>query len=191
LIDRSITTYIRTFTGRQCWPLNPKPEDICIEDIAHALSNICRFGGHVREFYSVAQHSVLVSRTVPPDLALCGLLHDASEAYLCDIMRPIKPHFPGYAEVEERLMTAIAQVFDFQWPPPPEIKAADMRLLVTERRDLMPDRQCPHTDGKNYEPLSERIEPWLPATASVAFMQRYLEVTHSQRFLNHLAGSVK
>jgi uncharacterized protein len=82
--------WIQTYTGKQFWPLSPLPEDIVIEDIAHALSMQCRFGGHVRTFYSVAQHSVHVSLLVEPQYALWGLLHDAAEAYLVDLPRPIK-----------------------------------------------------------------------------------------------------
>src|ERR1017187_10636100 len=76
---------ITTFSGIHFWPLLPNPADIRIEDIAHALSNQCRFAGHAREFYSVAEHSVRVSQLCPPEDALWGLLHDASEAYLTDV----------------------------------------------------------------------------------------------------------
>lgn len=109
--------WIQTFTGRAFWPLRPRAEDVRIEDIAHALAMKCRFGGMTRQFYSVAQHSVLVSRIVPPADALWGLLHDAAEAYLPDVCRPIKDRvefaMDGSAEsfrrIESILLVAIAQ----------------------------------------------------------------------------------
>src|SRR5271165_7548492 len=82
--------WIQTYTGRVMYPLDPRPEEINIIDIAHALSNLCRFTGHVRTFYSVAEHSVRVSQHCDPKDALWGLLHDASEAYLADMSRPMK-----------------------------------------------------------------------------------------------------
>ena len=93
-------TWFLTTTGRQFWPASPDPEQIQIEDIAHALSNLCRFGGHTREFYSVAQHSVLVSQNVPDDLRLVGLMHDATEAYCGDMIRPLKNVLPEFKELE-------------------------------------------------------------------------------------------
>jgi hypothetical protein len=176
LIERTISNYTRTYTGRKFWPLNPRHEDVCIEDIAGHLSKICRFGGATRTHYSVAQHSVLASNIVSPRNRLAALLHDASEAYIGDVCRPIKPHFQGYADLEDRLMRIIADVFGFEYPFDAEIKVADMRLLVTERRDLMPDRECPHTETA-YRPLDEIIEPWAHETARFHFLQRYQEVT--------------
>lgn len=82
--------WIQTFTGKQFWPLAPKASDVCIEDIAHALSLKCRFGGHVKKFYSVAEHCVRVMKILKPADQLWGLMHDAAEAYLPDIAAPIK-----------------------------------------------------------------------------------------------------
>lgn len=88
--------WIQTYTGRQFWPLDPKPEEVCIEDIAHALSQQCRYAGHTIRFYSVAQHSVEIALRVPRAAALWGLLHDAAEAYLVDLPRPVKYLMPAY-----------------------------------------------------------------------------------------------
>ena len=132
--------WIQTFTGKQFWPLDPRPGDIHIEDIAHALSNICRFTGHCRTFYSVAEHSVRVAATLPQRCELWGLLHDASEAYLCDLPRPVKRSGALgvlYCEAERKLSMAVAEKFALDWPEPPEVKLADDILLVTEQRDLM------------------------------------------------------
>ena len=104
--------FIQTFTGRMFWPIDPQPDEVDIEDIAHALSNVCRFCGHTREFYSVAQHSVLVSEIVPAAFALEGLLHDATEAYISDVARPVKPYLTNYKEIEINLYRAIAKRFN-------------------------------------------------------------------------------
>jgi 5'-deoxynucleotidase YfbR-like HD superfamily hydrolase len=105
------TCWIQTYSGIKMHPLSPTEEEISIEDIAHALSNLCRFTGHCNKFYSVAQHSVLVSVYSPRDYAMWGLLHDASEAYLNDIARPIKisDEYNTYRKIEENLMKVIAK----------------------------------------------------------------------------------
>src|SRR5690606_4110631 len=99
---------IRTFTGIYVDVFDPTPEMICIEDIAHALAHQCRFAGHVKRFYSVAQHSVMCSRMVDRLYQMEALLHDASEAYLLDIPKPIKEKIVGYKEMEDRMMGLIA-----------------------------------------------------------------------------------
>jgi len=127
---------IRTFTGKYFDPFNPDPEMICIEDIAHALSHQCRFGGHLPEFYSVAEHCYHVSNAVPAEHRLAGLLHDASEAYLLDIPRPLKSRLTNYKEVEDKLMRVIAQKFGFEYPLHESVKKADETLLVWEWEQL-------------------------------------------------------
>jgi 5'-deoxynucleotidase YfbR-like HD superfamily hydrolase len=128
---------IVTYSGTWIKPLEPDPELITIEDIAHSLSNACRFTGHVRDFYSVGQHSILCSWIVPVEDRLCALLHDASEAYLSDFASPIKQQ-PGfgelYKEVEGRLMEAIAVRFGIEWPMPDTVEWADKVLLRSEQR---------------------------------------------------------
>jgi 5'-deoxynucleotidase YfbR-like HD superfamily hydrolase len=123
--------------GRQLYPFDMRPEDVDIEEIAHALSMLCRFNGHCREFYSVAQHSVLIAQALPPDLALVGLLHDATEAYCGDMIRPLKRSMPAYREVEDRIWSVIAERFGLPQELPPDVKEADTRMLQTERRDLL------------------------------------------------------
>lgn len=165
--------WIQTFTGRRFWPLDPRAEDIRIEDIAHALSNICRFTGHTLKFYSVAQHSVLVSRIVPPADALWGLLHDASEAYLTDIAKPVKesPAFAEYKLAEDKLARVVAEAFSLPWPMPASVKKADCVLLATERRDVM--RSTDLAWNVPAEPMLRRITPWTPEAAEQAFLDRY------------------
>jgi hypothetical protein len=123
---------IRTFTGEYINISDPKPEEIHIEDIAHALSLHCRFGGHTRDHYSVAEHSIWVMNMVSEEFKLSALLHDASEAYLMDIPSPIKKLIPDYIKIEDNLMTAIAESLGFQYPLPSAVKEADKFALEWE-----------------------------------------------------------
>ena len=165
---------IVTYTGRIIDPINPHPDDIAIEDIAHALANSCRWTGHVRKFYSVAEHSVRVATHLPQKLHLDGLLHDASEAYLSDLSRPIKQHSGLgyiYLEVEARLMQVISDKFLLDWPMHPLVKDADNQLLWAEVRDLMPpmkdDRLLQWSTETTYKQI---IEPWDPVRAEAMFL---------------------
>ena len=162
-------SWIMTFSGKRFYPLAPRIEDIDIVDIAHALSNICRFTGHVRSFYSVAQHSVLCAQYAPDRLKLALLLHDASEAYLCDVARPVK-HAPGmapYRAAEQHLQTLIGQRFGVSFEDS-IIHDIDNRMLMTERRDLM---DCTQTwSVGNLAPYPEPIRPMQPAQAELALL---------------------
>jgi len=137
--------YIGTFTGKQFWPLDPRPEEVCLEDIAHALANICRFNGHTNRFYSVARHclnveALLKQRGFDKRIRLYGLLHDAAEAYICDIPRPLKHFMPEYRETEDAVQKAIYKHFGLTWPTAEEekaIKAADDYVLALEAKKLM------------------------------------------------------
>lgn len=128
---------IRTFTGKYINPCKPDPDLIYIEDIAHALSMQPRFGGHLPVFYSVAQHCVEVMRSVSGEIRMGALLHDASEAYLIDVPRPVKEQLLNYREIECTLMEVIADKFGFQWPLHEDIKAADEMNLQKEWDCLM------------------------------------------------------
>lgn len=158
---------IRTYTGKYVDPLNMTEDDICIEDIAHALSQIPRFGGHLPQFYSVAQHSVLVCSEFTkvhtmefPTLRIAGLLHDASEAYLLDIPKPIKDRIPEYGACEEKIMCKVANKYDFDYPLPDAIKRMDTLVLEMEWNYLMlkqvPEFIC-----------------WSPEIAERAFLQTF------------------
>jgi hypothetical protein len=134
-----------TFTGKKFWTMDPAPEDICIEDIAHALSLICRYGGHSKHFYSVAQHSINVSRVLCEDgfnerIQLYGLLHDASEAYICDIPRPLKEQIHGYIQYEDMIQAVV--YFHFYIGQPDKyitdlVKYVDDLVLYNEAKILM------------------------------------------------------
>lgn len=128
--------WITTYTGGKFHFLNPTEDEIDIVDIAHALSMKCRFSGHCRQFYSVAEHSIRVAELLPLKLKLSGLMHDAAEAYIPDIARPIKVAF-GLREVEDRIMAVIRDKYNLVTSP--KIKEADNILIATEARDLMPN----------------------------------------------------
>jgi hypothetical protein len=156
-------------------PLAPDPADICIEDIAHALSNQCRFAGHTRVHYSTAQHSVMASWIVAPPYRLVTLLHDASEAYLSDIAAPVKHDVEFgsfYRSFEAQLERVIAEKYGLEYPYPPAVKFADDVMLRSEQRDLMPCQV--RVPGAAY--LDYTIEPWLPAEAESRFLARYAEL---------------
>lgn len=122
-----------TFTGIRFHPLSPKPEDISLVDIAHALSQVNRFGGHTRIPYSVAAHSILVSQMLPGRLRLQGLLHDAAEAYLGDMISPVKACVPEFRRMEKNLFKVIAQRFGIPATLDPLVKEADLAALKAER----------------------------------------------------------
>ena len=171
------TGWIQTHTGRQFFPLEPEEGDINIVDIAHALAQQCRFSGHTSVFYSIAEHSVRAAGLLPAPLALWGLLHDASEAYLVDIPRPLKcmPEFAGYREAEARLQSMIYRKYGLIGDPPPELKAADDTLVLTEGRDLLGLQVAPW--GIAGRPLAEPIlYPWTPDEAEGAFDRVFSEL---------------
>lgn len=167
--------WILTFSGRQFWPLAPRVEDVCLIDIAHALSCICRFNGHVREFYSVAQHCVLASYLVHPRYAREALLHDAPEAYLCDLPRSLKQHewMTHYRTAERRLEEVIADTFHLKLEEMGGVREVDNRLLLTECRDLMSAGYGLIDESRCYE---QTIVPWLSIEAERKFLARFEEL---------------
>lgn len=172
-----VGNWIQTYTGRKFWPLDPRPEEVCVEDIAHALSLVCRFGGHCKEFYSVAQHSVFVSKYCP-NYPLWGLLHDAAEAYLGDLTRPLKVSLLDagvsfYADAEAGVMRAVCDHFGLTYDQLKEVKDADRVLLYTERRDLFA-QQLDWLPGPI--PMRFTIVPMAPRQAECYFLDTYREL---------------
>lgn len=169
------SAWIQTASGGKFHFLAPRPEEILIQDIAHALSHLCRFNGHSK-FYSVAEHSVRVSWAVPPELQLKALLHDAAEAYCGDMTRPLKNLCPDYEAIEINVRDAIFKKFGLSPGVEPEIKQADRTLLVTEARDLLSSgtedwQGCLAAwDLENCEPLRTKIRPWAASFAKGTFL---------------------
>lgn len=192
--------WIQTYSGRQVWPLEATGE-FALEDIAHALSQICRYGGHSKSFYSVAEHSVLASKIVPPEHAKWGLFHDAAEAYIGDIVRPIKRHMyigsggvdvndagqlieavrmnlQVLKRVENKLLTTLSTLFELDWPPPwEEIEQADLSLLLAERKELLSAPPSPWTEVEAAAKVVDvRIEGLWPLAAKELFLNRAAEL---------------
>jgi len=171
--------WMQTYTGRQFWPLDPRPDEIHIEDIAHSLALQCRYAGHCEVFYSVAEHSWRVSKVCDPPGALWGLLHDAAEAYLVDLPRPVKRFSElgaCYREIEARLMVFIADRFGLEMPEPADVKRSDDFLLRWEQRDLMKPPPMPWREQGGALPKGV-IAPMTPTVAEAAFLMRFSELT--------------
>lgn len=167
--------YIRTFTGKKLYWSRIAEHDYDIRDIAHALSMKCRWSGHTKKFFSVAQHSVMVSRIGPVEHRMAGLLHDASEAYMPDFPSPLKwwlieQGFETLQTLEDMMDSIIAEKFGFEYPRDPAVKLADLVMLATEHRDLMP----PSPERAHMaEPLPLVLQSWTPARAEDIFLREY------------------
>lgn len=175
---RDRTNWIETFTGKQFWPLDPRPEEIDIRDIAHALAMQCRFTGHCLRFASVAEHCVLASRLVPSEWAREALLHDAPETYIHDMASPIKRSFGGYKDTENKIEAAVITRYGLKALPWPVVKGVDMRLAVTER-----DRNMTKNTWE-WDPIFDDVAPyislelplWSPIAAEFHFLERAKEL---------------
>ena len=158
--------------------LHPETSEFTIEDIAHGLSNTCRFSGQCEPFYSVAQHSVSTSLIVPPAFAMHGLLHDGSEAFMCDLPSPLKQLLPSYQQIEEHVQSVIVDRFvTVTDPTHSKVKLADLRMLATERRDYMPYPNAvpwPVLDG--IKTLDARKDALTPKEAKYEFLERYYQL---------------
>ncbi len=178
-------SWIQTYSGLRFDFINPHPSMIDIKDIAHSLANQCRFNGHCKEFYSVAEHSVhvatLVSKT-NPELLMEALLHDAAEAYIGDMVSPLKAILPEYKVIERRVEETIAARFGLQFPFHPVIKQADQQLLVDEKNQL-------HLHPNNYEwyvekafnpDFGRRFTKLAPVGAEALFLHCFRRATQAR-----------
>lgn len=171
--------WMQTYTGVQFWPLDPRADEIKIVDIAHALSNMCRYAGHCCDFYSVAEHSILVSYLVPREDALAGLLHDATEAYLVDVPRPIKGYLGGYHEFEHRLWLSVAEAFDLAVELPESVKIADNAILLAEAEQIMGPKPAPwNVPGVAAD---VKIECLPPREAKDRFLARFCQLIDARK----------
>lgn len=189
---------MQTFTGRQFYPLSPRAEDIDPLDIAHALSLLCRYNGHVDRFYSVAEHCVLMSRWIADQidtiddeqahlLSLEALLHDATEAYMGDMIRPLKLSMPAYKNAEALVQMEVWQRFDLPRISYPDgstaychdarlVREADTRILLDERNVLMAGKAPAAWGQDDLAPLGVTVEGWLPARAEHEYLSRLEEL---------------
>lgn len=174
-MNTNIRPDILTSTGRYFDYTNGQ-NVITVQEVAYALANICRFGGHCRPFYSVAEHSIRVSEIVPLQDAMWGLLHDAAEAYLGDVPRPLKNLLPDYRKIEKRIEAEILPKLGLKGPKPDSVKHADVVMLATEQRDLMPAHDDQWALIEGIDPLPDRIVPMTPYWACMKFMDRYHEI---------------
>jgi len=175
-------SFIQTLSGKHFDYLNAQTDDVDIEDIATALSNICRFAGHLPEFYSVAQHSVLCSQIVPQEYAFEALMHDAAEAYCQDIPAPLKRLLPDYRRIETLVDDLIRSKFGLPLHQSDLIKYADLTMLATERRDLELDDGTPWLILEGI-PASDLIQvvPLRPGQAYGLFMKRFNELSEARQ----------
>lgn len=167
--------WMQTWMGGAFYILDPRASEVHIQDIAHALSMLCRYNGHTSKFYSVAEHSVTLSYAVAPGNALAALFHDASEAYLGDMIRPLKRYDDFYKEVERNLMRVIMNKFHITHIPQ-QVKDYDTRILVDERDALMATPPQPWFANENVRPLGVKIVGYEPRRARTMFLNRYREL---------------
>jgi len=153
----------------------PTHDSFTVDDIAQGLAMLCRFAGQSCQFYSVAQHSVLVSRLVPPEDAYAGLMHDAAEAFLGDVSKPLKGLLPDYQRIEKSVEAAIFPILEVPTLMPASVKRADLIALATEQHRLMPDRAGRSYAG-GHDPLDIDISEMTWREAKDAFLNRYAEV---------------
>lgn len=174
--------WMQTFTGKPFYVMDPHPEDIDAIDIAHGISMQCRYNGHVSRFYSVAEHCVLVSDYLAesgasPHDVLYGLLHDGTESYVGDMVRPLKKHMPDFSAAEDVVMGAIAARFGLisaEMPQP--VREADTRILLDERAELCATPPNAWTVD-DLTPLGVRIRGWDPAVAKEMYLGTLEDLT--------------
>jgi hypothetical protein len=175
--------WVATFlSGCGFFPYDPCPEEVFLEDIAHALSQQCRYGGAVRRHYSIAEHGYLISCVVEqvhpdrPDLAMGGLHHDDEEAYLIDWPRPIKLHLPMYPLIVDPIHACIADVLDLPLDAihAPEIKEFDRRIIADERPVVLAPHKRPFSDVG--DPLGVEVRCLSARRAKQLFLDRHFEL---------------
>jgi hypothetical protein len=193
----NLDPWAQTFSGRKFYLLNPTPTSVCIEDIANGLAFKCRYNGQCSRFYSVAQHSILITHVLPsanPLDKLWALLHDAGEAYLPDIPRPYKHLFRigtesfsiPFSEVEDNILHTISLRFNLTTHLPPSIvKVADDRILVDEYHALMRRDRVEWPSLASIEGFGIKIKPWSPEKSKKIF----LDVLHKLlKEVNYVGG---
>lgn len=173
--------FIQTYSGGKFYPFDVNQKDIKLDDIAHSLSLLCRFIGHCETFYSVGQHSVLVSKYCKDEYKLQGLLHDAAESYISDIAHPIKANdlYTNIRKIEDDILNEIYSKFgvNVTEESTEHIKYIDKCMLYTEKRDLLKpgitwEIECNHL----YKPFPEKIESWTSEKSELEFYKTFSEL---------------
>jgi 5'-deoxynucleotidase YfbR-like HD superfamily hydrolase len=178
--------WISLLSGGQFNYNRPEESDVTIEDIASALSNVCRFSGHLPRFYSVAQHLVNTSRIVPAEMAFTGLMHDTAEAFTNDLPTPLKWALPIFKELETKIEGAMSKKFGFEFPYPPEIKHADTVMLMLEKYYVKEDNSVwplyEQFTKQIVEPYRQQVDldSWQPRRAKREFLERYEELKNAR-----------
>ena len=180
--ERPDGDWLETYTGARFHFLDPHNDEIRIEDVAHALSMCCRYGGHTKSFYSVAEHSLLIAEYVGwlgygPSTVLTALLHDASETYTGDMARPLKMILSDFRAVEDRIERALARKFGTIYPPPVIIKECDRRIIRDERAQCMSESGNAWGSFDDLQPLGVTIEFLQPSDAERLFLGTYQSLT--------------
>jgi 5'-deoxynucleotidase YfbR-like HD superfamily hydrolase len=186
------TPYVSTFLGNRFYPLEPRIDHVAIEDIAHGLAFQCRFNGQTQEFYSVAQHSLIVASLVPAELRLAALLHDAAEAYLGDMVKPLKVLLPAFGAIEDQVGAIIAAAFGIDFSDYGPIKRADLIALATEKRDLMPHSAERWAYLDDIGALPKRIVTMSPGQAKQEFLDEFTRLGGMARIVpaRHCNGPI-
>lgn len=189
--------WIQTYVGIRFHPLDPRQQDICHEDIAHALSLLCRYNGHGSKFYSVAEHCSILAHHVwlntrNKRLAFAALMHDAAEAYIGDLPRPLKYMLPQYQEVERKIEAVIFETYDIHPNELEYVKTLDRRMLIDERSVLFP-RPLEWEAVKDLEPLgvAERIYGFDSNFAEQRFLHLYQSFVHRPAHITWMKVKLK
>jgi 5'-deoxynucleotidase YfbR-like HD superfamily hydrolase len=167
--------WMTTFSGIKFWVLDPRPEEVHIKDIAHSLSLTCRYNGMCKEFFSVAQHSVLVSRMCEAEDKLWGLLHDSAEAYISDVPTPVKRCIVGYDTIEANILKAVATRFDLVYPYSREVEKIDRKVLHDEAHSIMPIES--RLWVREEEMFGIDVKPWTSDESERRFLEMFNELT--------------
>jgi hypothetical protein len=172
------SAFIQTFTGSKFDFIDIEKNNVSIYDIAHSLSNICRFTGHTKKHYSVAQHCVLASKYASDNNKLVTLLHDATECFIGDMSSPLKSIFPDYCALEDKIYkNLIAKMFNLPDEMPKEVKEIDLKMLVTEKRDLLRKSNIEWSEFfNNIEPYADKIKPWSNKKAEIKFLNTFYKL---------------
>lgn len=170
---------VRLMSGAWFDFLDPDSSAFTIEDIAHGLANTCRYSGQCRRFYSVAEHCLHVS-DLATEYPLEALMHDASEAFIGDVTRPLKQLLPEYKRIEARVERAIFSRFGISYPLPAGVKAADLRVLAAEQRQIMPVGTDCWAEEEGIPPAPMKVAYLTPEASKAAFLDRYYRLSNER-----------